>query len=134
MRKKVFFILLFLSAIVIIGIILDAGILGNRNFAGLAVEETNTEKYFLSKVELIGNSYTPILIECFFDDKDKELYQQWSAIYYPSYPPYEVALVRVEFQREVFLDKTCFIKEVKTEGDWHEVKEKYGFSKERFGR
>ena len=93
----------------------------------------DTARYFLSKVELIKNRYTPHLIKCLSDKNGKEIYRQWSAIYYPAYPPYKVSLVRVVFNKKTSLNSTCFIKEIKNKKDWQEV-EKYKFYKNKFGK
>ena len=93
---------------------------------------SDSGRYFLSEVELIENTYTPALIKCLFDEEGNQIYQQWSVIYYPSYPAYEVALVRVELNEGISLSDTCFIKEMLTEKDWLEIETKYNFSKEKF--
>ena len=95
-------------------------------------KQTDTARYFLSQVEVIENRHTPALVKCLFDEKETPLYQEWSAIYYPSDPPYEVALVRVELNEGISLSDTCFIKEMLTEKDWQEIETKYNFSKEKF--
>ena len=98
-------------------------------------KQTDTARYFLSQVDLVENRYTPSLIKCLFNNKGREIYQQWSGIYYPDNPAYEVSLVRVEFNdKETSLSESCFIKEIKTMEDWQEVETKYNFSKKKFGK
>lgn len=99
------------------------------------IQKQESGRYFLSKVDLIENRWTPALIKCLFDEGGNEIYQGWSAIYYPPHPPYDAALVKVKFQdKEIFLDKTCFISEIKSEEEWQEVEIKYNFLKEKFGK
>jgi len=98
-----------------------------------SIPEQGTEKYFLSQVEFKENIYAPSITKCLFDEKGNEIYPQWTAIYYPSSRPYQIVLVRIKLTQEVSLDKNCFIKEIKFQEDWQEVKTKYNFSKEKFG-
>lgn len=94
------------------------------------------KRYFLSKVELSENRYSPVLIKCLVDKQGKQLYNQWSGIYYPDNSPYEVAIIKVELDKKTSLNLSdaCFIKEIITEEDWKMVKSKYNFSKEKFGK
>jgi len=119
--------------LIAVGIVLIMGLTGaffvSKNFRKAPVDPG---RYFLSRVELIENRYIPVLAKCLINKEGKKSYKQWSAIYHPSHPPYEVALVRVEFQKGGSLDKSGFIREIKIEKDWQEVEAKYNFSKGRF--
>lgn len=94
----------------------------------------DTARYFLSKVKLIKHQYIPTFITCLTDAKENEVYHRWSAIYSPLEPPYEVVLIRIQLKETVVLNDSCFIKEIKSGEDWQEVKLKYNFSQERFGK
>ena len=104
------------------------------------LQKSGIERYFLSKVELIGNYYTPVVHLCLFKDGkpiySQYVYETWALINYPSKQIPEVALVRYKLLPEdninFNLDKSCFIKEIKTSKDWQEIEENYGFSKEQF--
>lgn len=104
------------------------------------LKETGIERYFLSEVELINFHYTPTIHLCLFSVGmpiyPLYLYESWSQAVYPNEPPYQIALVKYLLLPEDNFDfqpeKDCFIKEIKTEKDWQEVKEKYGFSREQF--
>jgi hypothetical protein len=93
------------------------------------------ERYFLSSVELIEKVYKPSLIRCLFDENDRPIYKEWSAVYYPSKSPYRFALVRVVFLNEnATLSPECFMKEVRSMSDWNLAETDYGFSPRKFGR
>lgn len=104
------------------------------------LRKSGIERYFLSKVELTGNYYIPLIHACLFKDGQPlyplYLYGAWSLLYYPEEPFPQVALVRYlllpEDNPNFRPDKACFIKEIKTEKDWQELKEKYGFLKDQF--
>ena len=104
------------------------------------LQKSGIERYFLSKVELIGNYYTPVVHLCLFKDGKpiypQYVYETWALRNYPSKQIPEVALVRYKLLPQdnvnFNLDKDCFIKEVKTDKDWQEVEEKYGFSLSKF--
>ena len=100
--------------------------------------DSNTKRYFLSKIELDvkEKKYSPVLIKCLYDEKGNQLYQQWAGIYYPDNAPYEVVIIKVEFDKKTSLNlnDTCFIQEIITNDDWEMVKAKYNFSKEKFGK
>lgn len=98
-------------------------------------DDNNREKtvgFFLSKVGLVNGRHTPNVVKYLFKN-NKPLYKEWSAMYYPKSVPYDVALVRVKFNKQERLERGCFIKEIKTKKDWEKVKIKYGFKKEVFG-
>lgn len=92
-------------------------------------------RYFISSVIMVENRYAPMLIKCLSDNEGKEIYRQWSAIYYPTEPPYQVALLRVILQnaKRKYLDSSCFIAEIKSKNEWKDIKAKYNFQKEDFG-
>lgn len=104
------------------------------------LKETGIVRYFLSEIELIGGYYTPTVHLCLFERGRPiyplYVYETWSLLTYPEKPPPRIALIRYlllprdnsDFQP----DKTCFIKEIKTEKDWQELGEKYGFSRDQF--
>jgi hypothetical protein len=104
------------------------------------LQNNGVERYFLSKVELIGNYYTPVVHLCLFKDGKpiypQYVYETWALINYSSKQIPEVAMVRYKLLPEdnanFNLDKDCFIKEIKTTKDWQEVEEKYGFSLSKF--
>ena len=104
------------------------------------LKNNGIERYFLSKVELIGNYYTPLVHLCLFKDGmpiyPQYVYETWALINYPSNQVPKIALVRYKLLPEdnanFNLDKNCFIKEIKTSQDWQEVEEKYGFSRLKF--
>jgi len=104
-----------------------------------SLRETGVERYFLSEVELIDARYTPIVHTCLFAEEEPiyplYVYETWSMLDYPELKP-EIALMRYlllpEDDPDFQPDKNCFIKEIKTEKDWQELEEKYGFSKSRF--
>lgn len=104
------------------------------------LKETGIERYFLSEVELVDVYYVPTVHLCLFE-RGKPIYplyvyETWSLLIYPEKPPPQIALVRYlllprdnpDFQP----NKTCFIKEIKNEKDWQELREKYGFSRDQF--
>ena len=95
---------------------------------------SDSGRYFLSEVELIENRYSPSLTRCLFDEQGTQLYQEWSAIYYPADPPYEAALVRLKLNKGISLSDACFIREIVTEKDWQEIEKTYNFSKNKFGK
>ncbi len=92
----------------------------------------DTSRYFLSRVIKEKNNYKPEVVAEFFKGSNSLCYG-WSAIYYPSCPPYEVALVMVDLKEGVEITKG-FIKELKNDSDWQEVNKKYNFTKKRFGK
>lgn len=103
------------------------------------LRESGIERYFLSEVELIGVHYTPILHACLYE-KEKPIYfsyvyETWSLVDYPESKP-EIALIRYlllpEDNSDFQPNKTCYIKEIKSEKDWQELKEKYNFSRDQF--
>lgn len=96
-------------------------------------EQDKRVRYFLSKVELINNRYTPTVIKSLFQN-DVPLYKEWSGLYYPSHIPYEVVLVRIKFNTQIDMDKNYYIKEIKNKQDWEEMTSKYNFRKEAFGK
>jgi len=104
------------------------------------LKETGIERFFLSEVELVDVYYVPTIHLCLFD-KGRPIYplyvyESWSLLNYPEKPPPQIALVRyllLPRDNPAFQpDKACFIKEIKTEKDWQELGEKYGFSRDQF--
>jgi len=105
------------------------------------LRETGVERYFLSEVQLIDGRFTPAIHACLFGEEGDPLYpryvyETWSAVRYPEQPPTQIALMRYLLLPEDNLDfqpdTACYIKEIKTEADWREVEEKYGFSRRQF--
>jgi hypothetical protein len=103
------------------------------------LKESGVERYFLSEVELIDVYYTPIIHLCLYE-KGKTVfplyvYETWSTLYFPDQKP-EIALIKYlllpEDNSEFQPNKSCYIKEIKTEDDWQEINEKYNFSKSQF--
>lgn len=104
------------------------------------LREVGVERYFLSEVKLIGVYYTPMVHTCLFE-KEKPIYPLYiyetqSLAIYPEKPPPEIALIRYlllpEDNPDFQPDKACYIKEIKTDEDWQEVEEEYGFSRRQF--
>ena len=103
------------------------------------LRDEGIERYFLSRVELINNRYTPIISTCLYEKGvplyPSYIYETSSLLDYPDFLP-EIALVRylllTEDNTDFQPDKNCFIKEIKTEQDWREVEEKYNFFRNRF--
>jgi hypothetical protein len=103
------------------------------------LREAGIERYFLTGVELIGDYYTPTIHTCLFEEGKPiyplYIYETWSEANYPELKP-EISLIRYLLLPEDNLnfqpDKNCFIKEIKTEQDWQELKEKYDFSRSQF--
>lgn len=57
--------------------------------------------------------------------------KSWSAIYYPSKHPHEIALVKVTFFENCKVNKEEIIKEIKSKKDWEEINKEYNFSKDK---
>jgi hypothetical protein len=104
------------------------------------LKKTAIERYFLSEVELIDGIYTSTIFLCLFE-LGKPIYPSYiygtkSMSYYPNTIAPEIALVRYlllpEDNSDFQPDKGCFIKEIKIDKDWQEVKQKYNFSKDLF--
>lgn len=99
------------------------------------LKESGIERYFLSKVEVMNNHYIPSVYLCLFKDGKpiypNYIYETWSLLNYPDNLSPEIMLVRYillpEDNANFNLDKSCFIKEIKTAKDWQEVENKYGF-------
>ncbi len=103
------------------------------------LEQSGINRYFLSEVKLINNRYTPIINTCLTDKGvpiyPSYIYETWSRINYPDSEP-EIGLIRYKLLSEDNDDfqpnETCYIKEIKTDSDWQEVKEKYNSHKGLF--
>jgi len=103
------------------------------------LRETGVERYFLSDVKLIGFYYTPVIHACLFEEGRPihpfYIYETWSMVDYPEPSP-EIALVRYlllpEDNSDFQPERNCYIKKIKTEQDWRELEEKYGFSRDQF--
>jgi hypothetical protein len=106
------------------------------------LRKTGVERYFLSEVAKRDNYFVPLVHDCLFQNGKplypSYLYGSWEILYFPKDPPYQIALVRYlllpEDNPSFKLDKSCFIKEIKTEEDWKEVEKKYGFLKIQFSK
>jgi hypothetical protein len=102
-------------------------------------KELRIGRYFLTDIKLIDNYYYAMIDTCLREDKTSNypdyIWGTWSQLDYPDFNP-EVALVRYllfpEDNDDFKPNKACYIKEIKTDKDWQEVKEKYNFSKDRF--
>ena len=104
------------------------------------LKKSGIERYFLSKVDLVGNYYTPLVHLCLFDNGkpiySQYVYETWALVNYPNTGIPKINLVRYlllprdnsNFQP----DEKCFIKEIKTEQDWKDIQTKYGFTKDQF--
>lgn len=104
------------------------------------LKKSGKEHYFLSKVELVNNYYTPLVHLCLFENGlpkyPQYLYETWSLVNYPSKGIPQISLVRYvllpQDDASFKLDSQCFLKEITTEKDWQEVQKKYGFTKDQF--
>ena len=105
------------------------------------LRETGVERYFLSEVKLIDGSFAPTIYACLFREQGdpihpRYVYETWSVVRYPEQPPAQIALMRYillpEDNTDFQPDSSCYIKEIKTEEDWRELEEKYGFSRRQF--
>lgn len=96
-------------------------------FFGVKFTKPNIQ-YFLSPVALNEeNRYAPVIVQEIL--KKNILYKQWSALYYPPNPPYEISLVMIEWPASAKKYPGTVYKEIKTNADWREISEKYGFEK-----
>lgn len=104
------------------------------------LKESGIDRYFLAKIDLINGYYTPTVHLCLFENGDpvysQYLYETWAIVTHPKDLTPVISLVKYQLLPEdnddFQLDKNCFIKEIKTENDWRELKDKYGFSKDQF--
>ncbi len=104
----------------------------------IELRESGIDRYFLTEVDFINNSYTPVIHTCLFEKGmpiyPSYVYETWARINYPDNRP-EIAIVRYRLLPEDNNDfqpnETCYIKEIKTESDWQEI-EQYGFRKDLF--
>ncbi len=104
------------------------------------LRKSGIERYFLSEVELINLHYTAKIHTCLYERGrpiyPPYVYDTWALVNYPEEPFPQIILIRYlllpEDNPDFRPDKNCFIKEIKTEKDWQELKEKYGFFKEQF--
>ncbi len=102
------------------------------------LRESAISRYFLSNIELINNSYTPIIQTCLYKGGSAiyplYIYETWSSVNYPEDKP-EVALIRyllLPGDNDNFKpNQSCYIKEIVTDNDWREI-EKYNFYKNLF--
>ena len=104
------------------------------------LKKMGIERYFLSRVDLVNNYFTPLIHLCLFDNGkpiySQYVYETWSLVNYPDTGIPKISLVRYlllpddnpSFQP----NKECFIKEIITEQDWQDIKIKYGFTKDQF--
>ena len=92
-------------------------------------------RYFTSEIECIDDKYAPVLKNFLFDKDKKPLYQQWSVIYYPAQPPYDICLVRVIPRDDtVVFDPAGYIEEITTRKQWKMLKKHYRFEEKMFGK
>jgi len=104
------------------------------------LKKTGVARYFLSNVKLINNHYVPVVHLCLFVNGKpiypSYVYGYWSLLNYPNDLSPKIVLVKYlllpEDSANFHLNSNCYIKEIKTDKDWKEVQEKYGFSKDRF--
>jgi len=97
-------------------------------------------RYFLTKVKLINNSYIPLVNLCLFQNGQPiyplYIYETWSLVNYPDSLNPQKALVKFlllpKDNKNFQLDKSCFLKEIKTDADWIEMENKYNFSQKQF--
>ena len=104
------------------------------------LKKMGIERYFLSRVDLVNNYFTPLIHLCLFNNGNpiysQYVYETWSLVNYPDTGIPKISLVRYlllpddnpSFQP----NKECFIKEIITEQDWQDIKIKYGFTKDQF--
>ena len=104
------------------------------------LKKSGIERYFLSKVDLVGNYYTPLVHLCLFDNGkpiySQYVYETWALVNYPNTGIPKISLVRYlllpQDNSNFQPDEKCFIKEIKTEQDWKDIQTKYGFTKNQF--
>jgi len=104
------------------------------------LKKMGIERYFLSRVDLVNNYFTPLIHLCLFNTGNpiysQYVYETWALVNYPDTGIPKISLVRYlllpddnpSFQP----NKECFIKEIITEQDWQDIKIKYGFTKDQF--
>ncbi len=100
------------------------------------LKELGIDRYYLSGVKLIDNSYIPMIHACLHrENYPSYIYHTWSSINYPEYTP-EIALVKYlllpEDNDNFKPNKSCYIKEIKSDSDWKEIQELYEFNKNLF--
>ncbi len=103
------------------------------------LEQSGIDRYFLSEIKLINNRYTFVISTCLTDKGNpiypNYVYETWSMLDYPESEP-EIGLIKYKLLPEdndsFQPNEACYIKEIKTESDWQEVEEKYGFRQNLF--
>ncbi|MGB9707515.1 MAG: hypothetical protein ACPL1D_02050 [Microgenomates group bacterium] len=106
----------------------------------LKLKDKGVTHFYLSELEKINNHYVPKVYLCLFKNGQpiypRYVYENWSQLNYPNNINPKVSLLKFIFlpedDKDFIIDSKCYLKEIKTDRDWQNVKEKYGFSKELF--